>query len=73
MSFSKMIWACDPFGSLMFISGATLILLALDWAGGAFSWGSIHVAVPLSIGIVLMVLFGCEYHSSALLPHYEKP
>lgn len=58
MSFSKMIWACDPIGSLLFVFSATLILLALDWAGGSFAWSNTHVAVPLTIGLVLMVVFG---------------
>jgi hypothetical protein len=33
------------------------MLLALDWAGGAYAWSNPHVAVPLSIGLALLVLF----------------
>jgi len=38
MSFREVMWACDPIGSGLFIVSATLMLLALDWAGGAFPW-----------------------------------
>ncbi len=50
--------ACDPVGSVLFISGATLTLLALDWAGGAYAWSDPHIVAPLTIGLVLIVAFG---------------
>lgn len=57
MTLKDYIWACDPVGSVFFISSATLMLLALDWVGGAYAWSNPHVAVPLSLGLVLLVLF----------------
>ncbi|TKA62626.1 hypothetical protein B0A49_07113 [Cryomyces minteri] len=60
MSLKGYIWACDPIGSVMFISSAALMLLALDWAGGAYKWSNPHVAAPLAVGLVLLVLF-CLY------------
>ncbi|OAA59098.1 Major facilitator superfamily domain, general substrate transporter [Niveomyces insectorum RCEF 264] len=51
------VWACDPVGSTLFVASATLMLLALDWAGGAYAWSDAHVAAPLSVGLVLLVLF----------------
>ncbi|ORY57013.1 major facilitator superfamily domain-containing protein [Pseudomassariella vexata] len=57
MSLQEYIWACDPIGSLLFVASATLMLLALDWAGGAYTWSDRHVAVPLSLGLALLVLF----------------
>ncbi|KAI1463464.1 MFS general substrate transporter [Daldinia caldariorum] len=51
------IWACDPIGSVLFISSAALILLGLDWAGGAYTWSNPHVAVPVSLGLVLLLSF----------------
>lgn len=36
MSLRQYVWAVDPIGSVLFVSSATLMLLALDWAGGAY-------------------------------------
>lgn len=60
MSLKQILWAIDPIGSLLFIGAATLLLLALDWAGGAYAWSDTHVAAPLGIGFGLLVLF-CLY------------
>ncbi len=58
MSFKKLVWACDPIGSLLFILSATLMLLALDWAGTVYPWHNAHVVAPLTIGLVSMIAFG---------------
>ncbi|KAI1774455.1 MFS general substrate transporter [Hypoxylon cercidicola] len=57
MSIRDYIWACDPIGSALFVGGATLMLLALDWVGGAYAGSNPHVAVPLSLGLVMIVGF----------------
>ncbi|KAK4935167.1 hypothetical protein LTR10_023730 [Elasticomyces elasticus] len=72
MSLKQYVWACDPIGSLLFISACTLLLLALDWAGGAYAWSDAHVAAPLGIGLGILVLF-CLYEwkgrSDGLVAH----
>jgi hypothetical protein len=60
MSFREGLWACDPIGSVLFVSSATLMLLALNWAGGRYPWSSPHVAAPLGTGLGLLVMF-CLY------------
>lgn len=65
MSVRDYIWACDPIGSATFIAGTALMLLALDWAGGTFHWSNAHVAVPLSLGLFLLLLFGLYGESPA--------
>jgi len=60
MSIRQLIWACDPIGSTTFVISATLMLLALDWAGGTFPFSDPHVAVPLAIGLFFLVVF-CLY------------
>lgn len=57
MTAREILWACDPIGSTLFVSSTTLLLLALDWAGGAYSWSDPHVAAPLGLGCGLLVLF----------------
>ncbi|KAK8070211.1 hypothetical protein PG994_006827 [Apiospora phragmitis] len=57
MTIREYIWACDPIGSLLFVTSATLMLLALDWLGGAYAPSDPHVAAPLSIGLVCLVAF----------------
>ncbi|XDG02688.1 hypothetical protein ABKA04_002303 [Annulohypoxylon sp. FPYF3050] len=72
MSLQEYIWACDPIGSALFVGSATLMLLALDWAGGAYSWSSPHVAVPLSLGLVMLVgfaLYEWRGRSDGLVAH----
>ncbi|KAK9446514.1 putative mfs drug efflux pump [Limtongia smithiae] len=60
MKLKEYIWTCDPIGSTMFISSTTLILLALDWAGGTYAWSSLEVALPLAFGLALLLVF-CVY------------
>ncbi|KAF1979191.1 MFS general substrate transporter [Bimuria novae-zelandiae CBS 107.79] len=60
MSFKEYVWACDPIGSVLFIAGATLMLIALNWAGGTYAWSNPHVYAPLTVGIVLILAF-CIY------------
>ncbi|KAI1334417.1 MFS general substrate transporter [Xylariaceae sp. FL0016] len=57
MTLKEYVWASDPIGSSLFVSSATLMLLGLDWAGGAYGWSNPHVAAPLSLGLVLLVAF----------------
>ncbi|KAG9195027.1 hypothetical protein G6011_00147 [Alternaria panax] len=60
MSFKEWVWACDPIGSSLLIAAATLMLLALNWAGGAYPWSNPHVCANLAVGIVLFIAF-CLY------------
>lgn len=51
-------WACDPIGSFLFMGSTALMLLALNWAGGAYKWSDAHVAAPLSVGLAMLLCFG---------------
>ncbi|KAF2117940.1 major facilitator superfamily domain-containing protein [Lophiotrema nucula] len=53
-----LVWACDPIGCFFFIGGATLLLISLDWSSGSYPWRSTHVAVPFSLGLLFLILFG---------------
>lgn len=62
------VWACDPIGSTLFICGATLILLALDWVAGSYLWSNPHVAVPLSLGLAILIVFSGYGEAHSLIP-----
>ncbi|KAI1499562.1 major facilitator superfamily domain-containing protein [Biscogniauxia marginata] len=71
-SLREYVWACDPIGSSLFISSATLMLLGLDWAGGAYPWSNPHVAAPVSLGLALLVgfvLYEWKGRSDGLVAH----
>ncbi|KAG4279581.1 hypothetical protein FPRO04_13585 [Fusarium proliferatum] len=57
-SLKKFIYDCDPIGSVLYVCGASLLLLGLNWSGGAYSWGSSHVLAPFLTGVVALILFG---------------
>jgi len=57
MSARTVLWACDPIGASLFIISTTLMLLSLDWAGGAYPWHDAHVVAPLTIGLVALIGF----------------
>lgn len=71
MSVKDYIWACDPIGSVLFISSSTLILLALDWAAGTYPWSDAHVVAPLVIGCVLLIIFGLYGKHPHRHPHRQ--
>jgi Na+/serine symporter len=50
--------AIDFFGAFLALAGSALLVLALTWAGGEYSWHSIHVISTLILGIVVSLCFG---------------
>ena len=60
LTFKELIWSIDPIGTLLFISSTTLMLLALDWAGGTYPWHDLHIGLPLGLGCGVLLLF-CLY------------
>jgi hypothetical protein len=60
MSFKQWTWACDPIGCFLIIVAATLLLLSLNWAGGAYKWSNPHVYANLVVGVIFLIAF-CIY------------
>jgi Fungal trichothecene efflux pump (TRI12) len=58
LSWKEYLWCLDPIGTFVFIAGATLVILALDWAPDTYAYSNPHVAVTLAIGLLLLVIFG---------------
>ncbi|KAI0686124.1 iron permease [Earliella scabrosa] len=54
--------ACmDWFGNGLIAVGSALTLVGLTWGGVHYPWGSVHVLVPLVVGVALMgAFFGYE-------------
>ncbi|KAB5511604.1 major facilitator superfamily domain-containing protein [Coniochaeta sp. 2T2.1] len=69
---TSLLWALDPVGSLLFVVGATLVLLALNWSGSTYVWGDAHIIAPLTAGVVLLGTFGVyewKGRNDGVLPH----
>ncbi len=58
LSFRECVWLCDPIGSFLFIAGATLVLMSLDWAPDTYAYNNPHVAASLAVGLALLLAFG---------------
>lgn len=43
----------DIGGQLLFLFGFGLVILAFTWAGSTYAWSSVHVLVPLVLGVVI--------------------
>ena len=50
------LWAIDPIGSVLFMIGTTLTLLALDWAP-VHSWSNAQVIATLCMGLLILMVF----------------
>lgn len=72
MKWTSLLWALDPVGSFLFVVGATLVLLALNWSGSTYPWDDAHIVAPLTIGLVLLCTFGVyewKGRNDGVLPH----
>lgn len=63
-SWKKIVWNCDPIGSLAFIIDATLLIMGLNWAGETYAWRDAHVLSTLVTGAVFLLAFGVYGRSS---------
>jgi hypothetical protein len=71
MRLLEYVWSLDPIGCLLFVSGATLVILALDWTGGTYPWSNAHVGAPLGIGLALLIGFGVYGMSGVLMAMFS--
>lgn len=56
-SFMQRVTQFDPMGTSLLLPGLVLILLALQWGGNGYAWGSTQVVVSLVLGLLLLVAF----------------
>lgn len=49
----------DPLGTALLVPGLVLLLLALQWGGNQYAWGSTQVVVCLVLGMVFLFAFAC--------------
>lgn len=57
-SFAKKLDRLDWIGMFLFVSGMTIFLLPLSWAGSLFPWASWQTLVPMLLGLAVLVVFG---------------
>ena len=57
-SFIQRVKQLDPIGTALLLPGLVLLLLALQWGGNQYKWGSPRVATSLALGLALLVAFG---------------
>lgn len=57
-SFPQRVKQFDLVGTTLLLPGLILLLLALQWGGNQYSWGSARVVVTLVFGTVLLLAFG---------------
>ncbi|USP72806.1 hypothetical protein yc1106_00080 [Curvularia clavata] len=53
----KKVAAIDFLGAFLALAGSTLLVLALTWAGGEYTWKSAHVISTLVLGAAVSAIF----------------
>lgn len=61
----------DWIGMMLMITGITIFVLPLSWAGSLFPWASWQTLLPMLLGVVVLVSFGFyeAYPASPIIPH----
>ncbi|WPG98716.1 Hypothetical protein R9X50_00151000 [Acrodontium crateriforme] len=54
---SEILREIDYIGAFLSTAGVTLFMMGMQWGANQYVWGSVHVLVPLIIGIVLIIAF----------------
>ena len=58
MTFGTKLRRLDWIGMLLFAVGATAVALPLSWASALYPWSSWKTILPLTIGLVVLFIFG---------------
>lgn len=62
----------DWIGGLLSVSGTLLFMMGLQWGGYQYPWVSVHVMVPLFLGLVLIIAFFIHQWKFAKNPMFPK-
>lgn len=62
----------DFVGGFLSIVGLLLFLMAVQWGGYQYSWGSAHVIAPLVLGLVLLIAFSIYEAKWAKYPMFPR-
>jgi hypothetical protein len=65
---TRKVAAIDFFGAFLALAGSAMVVLALTWAGGEYSWHSAHVIASLIVGIFVSLCFGLWQWKGTMVP-----
>ena len=74
-SIKAIFWRFDLIGTALYMVSVSILLLALNWAGGTYPWKSPHVLAPLILGVVLLftfAIYGWYFQIPAINPIITK-
>jgi MFS family permease len=57
LTFSEKLRRTDWLGAVLFLGGTTTFLVGLSWGGIQYPWKSVQTIVPISVGVVAVVMF----------------
>jgi hypothetical protein len=72
LSRREIIAQIDWVGGLLSIGGIILFVMGLVWGGYQYAWTSVHVLVPLVLGVVMITAFGFWESYGAKYPMIPK-
>jgi hypothetical protein len=57
IGFKRRLWQFDPIGTILFVPSIVCLLLALQWGGAIYAWGSGRVIALLVVFVVCLLGF----------------
>ena len=61
----------DGVGMILSVTGVTIFVLPLSWAGSLYPWGSWRTLLPMLLGVAILIIFAIyeAYPAAPIVPH----